>query len=146
MSSVVEQLEQDRIVASKRAKRLQEDLKKTQQVHTSRTRIHLPQDRPSARQLPVLVLFDLPTVVCFSLLCLCFHFLMYCPLCCVQDHAAALKQVSDLKAKLAEVRKSTRKDVTALQAKLTKVTRSLVPECLGTRLGNSAYLLRLHRF
>ena len=47
---------------------------------------------------------------------------MYCPLClCVQDHAAALKQVSDLKAKLAEVRKTTRKDVTALQAKLTKV-------------------------
>lgn len=32
VSSVVEQLEQDRIVASKRAKRLQEDLKKTQQV------------------------------------------------------------------------------------------------------------------
>ena len=35
VSSVVEQLEQDRIVASKRAKRLQEDLKKTQQVSPS---------------------------------------------------------------------------------------------------------------
>ena len=77
VSSVVEQLEQDRIVASKRAKRLQEDLKKTQQVHTSWTRIHLPQDRPSARpqeSYPYWFCLTLPTVVCFSLLCLCFHF------------------------------------------------------------------------
>jgi len=39
-----------------------------------------------------------------------------------------LKQVSELKAKLAEVKKSTRKDVTALQAKLTKVV--FVASCI----------------
>ena len=102
MSNVIEQLEQERGVASKRARRLQEELQRVQEVPSIYLYIHI-----------------------HIYTCTCTYTCTYyftCNVSLLQERDTAVKKISDYKSKVTEVKQNSRKDITALQTKLAKVT------------------------